>query len=104
MGRYRLSHQAETDLREIIQHVAKERPSAAVRVSEALKQAFRTLAANSELGVLREDLRPGSRLFAPAKPAQNYLIFFYSSPEGIEVSTIIHGARDWAGLFDREER
>lgn len=30
--------------------------------------------------------------------------FFYPIPDGIEVSAVIHGSRDWIGVFTRDER
>ncbi|MEZ6054851.1 MAG: hypothetical protein R3C02_26355 [Planctomycetaceae bacterium] len=42
----------------------------------------------------QDDLRPNLRLF-PA--AQNYVICYYPLKDGIEIATIIHGRRDWAG-------
>jgi toxin ParE1/3/4 len=56
------------------------------------------------MGSLREDLYPNLRMFVAKKPAQNYVVFFYPIPDGIEVSDVIHGARDWVGMFARGER
>ncbi len=38
-------------------------------------------------------------MFVPAKPASNYVVFFYAVPDGIMVSTVVHSARDWTGMF-----
>ena len=101
---YRLSRQAESDLREIARYIASDSPKSAGRVLEALRAAFRNLADRPELGMLRGDPRPGLRLFVPRKPAHRYLIFYSPTDRGIEVLTVIHGARDWQSLFEGGER
>jgi toxin ParE1/3/4 len=101
---YRLSRQAESDLEEIARYIASDSPESAGRVLDALRAAFRDLADQPELGMLRDDLRPGLRLFVPGKPARRYLIFYYPTADGIEVSTVIHGARDWQSLFEAGQR
>ena len=101
---YRLSYQAQSDLREISGFIASDSPQSARRVLATLRATFRQLADQPEVGMQRSDLRPGLRLFVPPRPAHKYLIFFYRIDRGIEVSTIIHGARDWPALFEGGER
>jgi toxin ParE1/3/4 len=69
-----------------------------------LRHTFLFLAANPNAGTLADSLRQGIRMYSPARPARNYLIFFYLRSDGVEISDVIHAARDWAGMFDREER
>jgi plasmid stabilization system protein ParE len=69
-----------------------------------LEQTFRTLADHPELGQHRDDLHPGVRMFVPAKPAHHYVVFYYAAGLAIEISDVIHSARDWVGLFARGER
>ena len=57
-----------------------------------------------DIGSLRDDLMPSLRMFTPKRPASNYIIFYYVILDGIEVSDVIHGARDWVTLFSRGER
>lgn len=101
MSRYRLSRQADADLDSIAEYIARENPDAALHVLEGLHDTLLLLAKNPDLGRLRDDLRPNLRLF-PA--AQNYVICYYPLKDGIEIATIIHGRRDWAGLFERRQR
>lgn len=54
--------------------------------------------------LLREDLRHGLRVFPAKRPAHHYVIFYYAIPQGIEVVTVLHGHRDWIGLFEQGER
>lgn len=104
MGRYRLSNQANVDLNAIAEYLGQRSPVNAERVLDALLDAFQLLAASPLLGALREDLRPDLRVFSGKKPAAQYLIFYYPRSDGIEVSTVIHGARDYLGMFQRGER
>ncbi len=104
MGKYRLSNQADADLDGIAEYLGRKSPVNAERVLGALFDSFQLLAASPLLGTLRDDLRPDLRVFSANKPAAHYLIFYYTCPGGIEVSTVIHGARDYLGVFHRGER
>ncbi len=104
MSLYRLSRQADADLDDIADYVAADSPRAAIGILGALHDAFQTLAASPEIGNLRDDLMPSLRMFSPKRPASNYIIFYYVILDGIEVSDVIHGARDWVTLFSRGER
>ena len=104
MNTYRLSHQAVSDLEEIRNYIAKQRPAAAERVLDGLHEGFQLLAENPLMGALREDLRPNLRVFPGRGAARNFVIFYYPAADGIEVSTVIHGARDYPSLFAAWER
>lgn len=104
MSRYKLSRQAVTDLEEIADYIAKDNPTAAVRVLDALHETLSVLGRNPDIGSLRDDLRPNLRIFPGRKPAQNYIIFYYPTKHGIEVNSVIHSSRDWIGLFERGNR
>jgi len=101
---YRLSHQALEDLESIADYLGSRDLESANRVLDTLEKTFELLNSNPEMGVLREDLHVGVRLFVPASPAANYAIFYYSAPDGIEISDVLHAARDWVGIFIRGER
>ncbi|KAA1258373.1 Toxin ParE1 [Rubripirellula obstinata] len=94
MSRYRLSDDANANLDEIA-----DCPSNAVAILEALHSTFQVLADHPNVGTLREDLLPGIRVFSPPRPANDYVIFFYPMPGGIEVANVIHGSRDWITMF-----
>ena len=100
MNPFRLSHQTETDLREIWDYIAADNLDAADRQLDRLYQRITFLGKQPLLGQVREDLRPGLRVF----PCGSYVILYYPADDGIEVAGVIHGARDIAGLFRRGER
>jgi len=104
MSRYRLSRQADEDLDEIATFISNESPQAAEDVLNAMYDTLVSLANHPDIGLSRDDLRPGLNVFPARRPANNYVICYYLIPEGIEVATILHGRRDWAGLFERGER
>ena len=71
---------------------------------EALFQTLQTLAASSGIGQSRDDLRLGLHVFPAKHFAHNYVICYFLIEGGIEVATIVHGRRDWLGLFERGVR
>lgn len=101
---YTLSRRARIDLDLIADYLSERSPESARRVLIELRNTFRALAENSQLGTRRDDLRPDVRLFTPSRPASNYVIFFYPCPGGVEISDVVHAAQDWEGTFARGER
>ena len=104
MSTYRLSKQAEEDLEKITDDIAADNPAAAEEVIEAILRSLQTLARSPGIGQCRDDLRPGLHVFPAKRPAQNYVICYTPIDDGIEVTTVLHGRRDWFGLFERGER
>jgi plasmid stabilization system protein ParE len=104
MPRYRISPQATDDIKSIVSWIKRDRPAAAQRVNAKLRATFQFLAANPLAGERRDDLRPGIRVFVPGPPASRYVIFYMESSDsiGVEIATVIDGARDlpnilWSG-------
>jgi toxin ParE1/3/4 len=95
MKRYRLSKLADQDLDEIADYIAVQNPPAAIRQLERLLQSFEILASNPLMGEVCDFLRPHLRMFSTG----NYVIFYLPGACGIEVSRVIHGARDFKSLF-----
>jgi toxin ParE1/3/4 len=96
--RYRLSNRAINNLEGIASYIGERDVAAADRVINALIGCFAKLAENPEIGMKRDDLRPGLRVFSPPRPAQNYVVAFYEAPCGVEINAVIHGSRDWPEL------
>lgn len=101
---FHLSRRARADLDEISAYLGKQSSVAPRSVLLELWNTFEFLAANPNVGSRRDDLHPQVRMFSPSQPAHNYIIFFYARPDGVEISDILHAARDWVGMFEAGER
>jgi len=86
---------AELDLSEIWLYVGASSPSRADALVKELMDTCDFLARMPGLGQSREELGKRIRSFSKC----NYVIFFRSITEGIEVTRVLHGSRDAAALF-----
>jgi toxin ParE1/3/4 len=89
---------AEDDFTEIISYVAAEKPDAAESLAKRIEHSLRLLATNPYLGRVPKDaalLDLGYRYLI----VQNYLIFYVVEERTIFAHRIVHGARDFLGLF-----
>lgn len=101
MNRYSFSPQATADLHAIWDYIAIEQdnPNAAKHQLARFHEKFALLAAQPLMGQLREDLRPGLRIFV----ADNYVILYYPIEDGIEVVGLVHAARHIEWLFQSDK-
>lgn len=95
MGVIRLSHLADTDLDGIRDYIQQHNPRAANEVLDRIFEALELLADYPEMGQRREDLGHNLRAFV----VRPYAIFYHPSVDGIHVTRIVHGARDFPALF-----
>jgi toxin ParE1/3/4 len=102
MNRYTLAPRADADLKAIWDHIGitNNSPETAKQFLDRLFEKFTLLATQPLLGELRDDLRPGLRIFA----AENYIILYYPLSDGVEIIGIVHGARDYESLFQKGDR
>ncbi|MFT3728516.1 MAG: type II toxin-antitoxin system RelE/ParE family toxin [Terricaulis sp.] len=92
-----LSDQAEVDLEEIADYIAKDSPRAALRVVTALRAKCAIIAEQPELYPVLESITPEFRR-ALARP---YGIWFQIAPDDtVRIERIVHGARDLPSLFE----
>lgn len=94
----RLLRAAEDDFTEIVSYVAADRPGAAELLAQRIERSFKLLSTNPYLGRVPKDvslLDLGYRYLV----VQNYLIFYVIEELTIFVHRIVHGARDFLGLF-----
>ncbi len=90
------SQQAERDLEEIGDFIARDNPLAADRMVAALRAKCEVVAQRPLLYPVREDIAPGFRS-ALARP---YGIWFQVlSSSAVRIERNVHGARDLASLF-----
>jgi len=102
MNHYTISPQAQADLQAIWDYIGIEQDSsrAANDQLHRFHEKFALLATQPLMGQLREDLRPGLRIFV----ADNYVILYYPLSDGIEVVGIVHAARHIEWLFQGRQR
>ena len=95
MVRIHRTTQAETDLLEIWLYVADDSGKAADKILNTLDEKIRLIADQTKIGRERPDLYPRLRSF----PAESYIIYYLSEPDGIVVVRVLHSSRDQEGLF-----
>jgi toxin ParE1/3/4 len=102
MNRYIVSPQALADLQSIWDYIGIEQNSPGAASDQLLRfhEKFALLATQPLMGEMREDLRPGLRIFV----ADSYIILYYALSDGIEVVGVVHAARHIEWLFQSGER
>jgi len=96
MNQYLVSEFARLDLDDIWCYIAQDDPEAADKFMRALVSRFLLLASMPEMGRKREELAAGLRSF----PVGNYVIFYRPIEQGVEITRVLHGARDLPPLFE----
>jgi toxin ParE1/3/4 len=86
----RFTEQAQRDLENISDYIARDNLTNALRFVDRLEARCRLHSLHPLLGRSRNDLRPGLRSF----PFGRYVIFYRPLHDGIEVIRVLHGARD----------
>lgn len=91
-----VSLQAERDLEAINDRIsAYQSRQSATDFLNKIADKFELLANFPQMGRTRNELIPNLRSF----PVEDYLIFYFSMPEGIEIARIVSGYRDLEALF-----
>lgn len=97
--RFIFTEEAETQLLEILDHLAGESETAAVRVRHAIYDAVQKLAERPGIGHTREDLTPRPLKFWSV---HSYLVVYDPGSRPLTIVAVIHGARDVELLLKRE--
>ncbi len=91
MARVIYSPDADADLLDIVTYIARDKPDAALRWLQTIRNKCDLLAGRPEMGQERFGYGvSGCRGFSVG----NYVIFFRAIDQGIEVARIVHGSRD----------
>ena len=95
MPRVDYAPEADDDLVGIAEVIARDKPGAARRWVQKIRDTCSTLATQPEMGELRKSFGvPDCRSFSVG----NYVIFFRAIDGGIKVSRVIHGNRDMRNI------
>jgi toxin ParE1/3/4 len=81
---------AKVDLIEIWNYIADDSETQADMFIDNLDQKFVMLAKHPNIGRRRAELHRGLKSF----PVGRYVIFFLSTPDGVEIVRVLHSARD----------
>jgi toxin ParE1/3/4 len=94
--------EARIDIAEIGLYFAQRAPEVEDRFYQELDKTISMLAASPELGERCQFRNPetkGMRIWQVSR-FSNYLIFYLPTDGQLEVVRVIHGARDYATMFD----
>ena len=89
------SSRARQDLKEIWHYIAVENRQAATRLLLRIEERVNALAEFPLMGSPRDDIAPGVRALVVGK----YLVIYRIIPEGVEITRILHDARDLPSLL-----
>ncbi|HLO85455.1 MAG TPA: type II toxin-antitoxin system RelE/ParE family toxin [Nostocaceae cyanobacterium] len=95
MNTYSFSDAAVQDLDEICEYVARNNPQAARNLFDLIRQKCKLVSTFPNMGKSYDYLSPGLRGFT----VEDYIIFYYPRPDGIDVAHIFNGYRDLESLF-----
>lgn len=96
MAKIARSAQAELDLIDIWNYIAKDSFAAADNLLDHIESVCKTLARSPLLGRSRDELGIGLRSFS----VNNYLIFYRPRKSGIVVVRVLSGHRNLDAIFD----
>jgi plasmid stabilization system protein ParE len=92
-----LTPAAEGDIRDILEYIEHENPSASVRVADALRDAMRLVAERPSLGHARADLASEAIRFWPVF---SYLVIYRPDTNPLQIVRVLHGRRDVRRLLE----
>ena len=86
---------AESDLLQIWEYIAEDSPINADHFLKQIEAKFNLLLDHAGAGKMRDDLIAGLR----SLPIGNYIIFYQSHENSVEIIRVLHSARDIQNLF-----
>jgi toxin ParE1/3/4 len=97
MARLKSSPLAEADLNEILEFIARDKPGAAFRWVQRIRDTCEQLAKQPAIGERRPEFKKGE---VRSSLVGNYAIFYRTLTYGIEIARIVRGERDLRTLGD----
>jgi toxin ParE1/3/4 len=99
MSRYTIAPSAKKDLNAIYDYIFDRSPSAADRLVDKFFATFRLLASQPGMGQPRDDLIEGVRVFSVSP----YVICYRVKNDRVQITHIIHAARDFERVLSEEQ-
>jgi toxin ParE1/3/4 len=90
MARCLVTPRADRDLDSIWSFITPDNPRAADAMIDRLTDTFDMLLTMPQAGRLRQEFRENLRSFA----VENYVIFYRTVSDGIDILRVVHGRRD----------
>jgi toxin ParE1/3/4 len=95
MAKLVFSPLAEADLNDILRYIALDKPGAAVRWIQKIRDTCESLANNPEFGERRPEFRTGE---FRSSLVGRYAIFYRAISDGVEIARVVRGERDIRNL------
>lgn len=104
--RLALKPQADRDINNQFEYIAKDNLEAAIRFYEAAFRSFNVLLTNPNIGPGREFDNPELRdvRIWLVKDFEKYLIFYRATDDLVEILRVLHASRDIDSILSGEER
>lgn len=97
MQPYRLTPEADDDLDQIWEYIARDNVAAADRTDQRLHDEMHKLAEMPGLGHRRPDIDQRFRVWK----VYSYLVIYLPDATPLEIVRVIHGARDLPAILNR---
>ena len=91
------SEPAVQDLEEIRDYIAADNRDAAIQLLDDIEATCERFAHNPRIGMQRDDLLAGIRLFPVRK---TYAVFYRITDDAVEIVRVVHARRDFGRLFE----
>lgn len=86
---------AEEDLDSILEYIARDKPEAAIRWVQTIREKCQLLAEHPELGERRPEFRTGQ---FRSSLVGKYVIYYRPIPGGVQIARVVRGDRDVRNL------
>jgi plasmid stabilization system protein ParE len=95
-SQYVLTHEAQQDLIDIWDYIARDSPQAADQVMEEIKKSFDLLVQFPGAGHQRKDVRDNRYRFWRAN---RFIIAYFPKTSPLQIARIVGAARDFRNIF-----
>ncbi|MEQ1706587.1 MAG: type II toxin-antitoxin system RelE/ParE family toxin [Rickettsiales bacterium] len=96
MANFLILPQAEQDLDEIWWYIAQDNPKNADRFLDSIQETCVVVSEYPNMGEARDELFKRLRSF----PVGNYLVFYISQKDKLNIVRVLHGSRDLKHVFE----
>lgn len=92
MGTVHVTYQADRDIKQISEFIARDKPIAAEQWLDTIHQTCERLAEFPEMGERHPEVKiPDCRLFTVG----DYVIFYQPVSNGVAIARVLHGSQNW---------